>query len=217
MMSESVFIQKISNGLESIQISPPSHLELKNLYLFHCLLQKWNQKINLTAHREEMLSLEKNFIDCIILSSIIDFRHLKSIIDFGSGAGFPGIVLKILNSKSIIFLIESDKRKSAFLMTVIRELNLGGIEVLNEHVQFDVILNSMNQVDAIVSRATVQIPCLAKLAEKNLKSKGCLYAMVSQSDPNCSEEIPFFESPALHDYLLPFSSIKRRIISYKKK
>jgi len=83
-------------------------------------LMLWNKKINLTAIKQPMQIVEKHFIDCLAASFFI--KNEKSILDMGSGGGFPGIPLKIMNPDLEIVLMDSSRKKINFLKHVIRQV-----------------------------------------------------------------------------------------------
>ena len=92
------------------------------------LLVEWNEKMNLTAITEDMEVITKHFLDCLTVQSSIDLAQVKSLVDVGTGAGFPGLVLKIAFPNVHITLIDSLNKRLKFLQHVIDELGLTGIE-----------------------------------------------------------------------------------------
>ncbi len=208
------FSQKTLEGIQILSLPTISPLQLEKLYLFQNILIKWNKKINVTAHRDEFESLEKNFIDCLALTSLIDSSD--NVLDVGSGAGFPGLVLKLSIPNLKISLIESNLKKCAFLQNVISELSLDGIEVVSSRFE-EKICNSIfsDKFDVIVSRATIPIKNFFPLLTKNIKKNKKVILMIGKSD--FSEE--FFEGFALENkffYQLPFSKLERGIFSFRK-
>lgn len=210
------FSEKIRQGLEILSVPNLSKNQFDQLYAFHLLLTKWNKKINLTAHREELESLEKNFLDCLTLTPLISSN--KKVLDIGSGAGFPGLVLKITISEIDISLLEANQKKGSFLEQVIQELSLKEIRVLTK--RLEEIENDSSfqfQFDSIVSRATISPEKLLPFAKKLLKEDGKIFCMIGKSDFNLSEVQ--FDNFKLEDkvfYKLPFSKSERGIFVFSK-
>lgn len=92
-------------------------------------LQSWNKHINLTTITEEKSILLYHFRDSLVVRKYIDFSHIHGLVDIGSGAGFPGIPLKICNPDTHVILIEVKRKKIEFLRYLIEVLQLKNIEV----------------------------------------------------------------------------------------
>ncbi|HOP94194.1 MAG TPA: 16S rRNA (guanine(527)-N(7))-methyltransferase RsmG [Dictyoglomaceae bacterium] len=122
---EAIFQEK----LEDLKISL-SPLQKKKFFLYLKALQDWNRKINLTSIEEEEEIILKHFVDS--LSCIIPIKEepIEKVIDIGTGAGFPGIPLKILNPNWKITLLESQKKKIIFLEEIVRILELTNIHII---------------------------------------------------------------------------------------
>lgn len=201
-------------GFDKIHSFSIASSQVSLLFHFHEILLKWNSKLNLTGHKGELESIEKNFIDSLTLIPFLkdDIR----ILDFGSGAGFPGLILKIIFPKSFFILVESDQRKSAFLATVIRELKLDKVEIFPKRV--DVChppQNFIQNLDALVSRATVSAERLLLLAGSCLKKEAMLIVMANK-DFVLDIELSDFSIDKNFDYELPYSFLKRKLICFKK-
>ncbi len=135
------------------------------------LLVKWNHKINLTAEKDPESILKRHIFDSLQYCRALkpDFRTM----DIGSGAGFPGIPLKIIFPEMPLVLVESQRKRCSFLETVIRELGLDRAEVINARAE-DIPAQQEGQFDAVVFRAVSGVnPCLA-LGERFLVAGGRL-------------------------------------------
>lgn len=208
------FSQKILEGIQILSLPTISPTQLEKLYWFQTILIKWNKKINVTAHRNELESIEKNFIDCLVLTSLI--KSQNNILDVGSGGGFPGLVLKISMPNLKISLLESNLKKSAFLSNVIRELALELIEVVPNRLE-EKMLDSIffDQHDAIVSRATIPIKNFIPLIAEYLKKDKKVILMIGKSD--FSEELfKGFILESKYFYQLPFSKLERAVYIFRK-
>ena len=94
------------------------------------LLLEWNDKFNLTAITVKEEIEEKHFIDSLSLDKYVDLDH-KSLLDVGSGAGFPGLPLAIVHPTTQVYLLESNGKKVKFLNEMVKELNLTKVTVIN--------------------------------------------------------------------------------------
>lgn len=156
--------------------------KIQNIKMFFDLLCEWNQKINLTAIREEKDIWLKHFIDS---STIIPFipPHTKKIIDIGTGAGFPGLVIAILKPEVQITLVDSVGKKITFLKTVIDQLALKNTEVLCTRAE-DLATQKKyrEQFDVGVSRAVALLPTLLEYSLPFIKKQGIFIAQKQKGD-----------------------------------
>ncbi len=192
--------------------------EAFGLYLRELL--KWNQKMNLTAIRTEKGIVLKHFLDS--LSVFPYLSHISSLLDIGSGAGFPGIPLKIVKPPLEITLIDSVLKKVDFQRHIIRLLGLKGIESIHGRVQDKEIRQTMGErFDMVISRAFSDLRTFLTFSYPFLKKGGIVLAMKGEMD---REEIrPFPQGEETRYWLqkavpfdLPFSSLRRSILLFKK-
>ncbi len=199
------------------------HLEEKDLKAFTLYLRellKWNQKINLTAIRTEKEIVLKHFLDSL---SVIPFLpNISSLFDIGSGAGFPGIPLKIIRPELKVTLIDSVRKKVDFQRHIIHLLELKGIEAIHGRVQDQQILQRFGgSFDGVIARAFSDLHTLLALSFPFLKERGALIAMKGKVS---DQEIQLLtQSNAISYQLkktvsfnLPFSSFKRTILLFEK-
>jgi 16S rRNA (guanine527-N7)-methyltransferase len=194
-------------------------VEAFDLYLKE--LFKWNQKINLTAIRSEKGIILKHFVDAFSASPYL--TQSLSLLDIGSGAGFPGIPLKIVKPYLEVTLIDSVRKKIDFQRHIIRMLGLRGIEAIHGRIQNKEILKSMTErFDAVISRAFSDLHTFLLLAFPFLKKGGILLAMKGDLE---KEEIHLFPKgeetryrlQRTTSFLLPKSSFKRSILLFEKR
>ncbi len=107
----------------------PSPDQAKAIQLYVALLIQWNQKVSLTSLRAPPEILQRHFGECMFAASAVPISDGR-LADVGSGAGFPGLALKIACPALEVVLVESNMKKSAFLSEVVRVLNLDGVEVV---------------------------------------------------------------------------------------
>ncbi len=150
-----------------------NQFQFNQLLHYAKLLQEWNQKMNLTAIDDFEEILYKHFLDSILIVPLCkDIAHLC---DVGSGAGFPGLVLKIMLPDLQITLVEPTKKKTDFLKIVIDELKLDKIQVINARIEDCHDLKE--QFDIVTARAVASLPILCELCLPFVKDKGQFIAM----------------------------------------
>jgi len=194
-------------------------IETFELYLKELL--KWNQKINLTAIRSERGIVLKHFIDSFSVYPYLDQR--SSVLDIGSGAGFPGIPLKIVQPALEMTLIDSVRKKIDFQRQIVRVLGLKGVEVIHGRVQDTRVLESLGgRFDIILSRAFSDLRTFLVLGSPLLKEKGLAIAMKGSMDHREMELLTTEAEEAQYrleksvSLTLPFSSFKRTILLFEK-
>ncbi|AGR41660.1 16S rRNA (guanine(527)-N(7))-methyltransferase RsmG [Spiroplasma taiwanense] len=142
----------------------------EKLIIFKNLLQQENEKYNLTSITDDQEIIDKHFYDSLIFSNVFNLDNLE-IMDIGTGAGFPGIVLKIIFPNSRIYLVESNGKKINFMNKVIQELNLKNIWTVNKRAEEFSVLNK-EKFDLIISRAMAPLNILLEVGVQALKING---------------------------------------------
>jgi 16S rRNA (guanine527-N7)-methyltransferase len=142
--------------------------QVKQFELYYQELMEWNKKINLTAITDYSSVQVKHFLDSLTITLALPAREMESpdfnIIDIGTGAGFPGVPLKILFPRPRLILIEPTTKKIAFLHHIIRKLELENIEVLNSRAEEAAHLTIYREQFALaLSRAVALLPTLVEL------------------------------------------------------
>ncbi len=160
--------------------------QIDNFNKYYELLVEWNKKFTLTSITEYEDAIIKHFIDSILICKFIEFKG-KRIIDVGTGAGFPGIPLKIMNPDSEIILLDSLNKRINFLNTVIKELQLSNIIALHGRAE-DVSRERKyrGSFDYSVSRAVANLSTLSEYCIPFLKTGGCF---VSYKSDKSEDEI----------------------------
>ena len=148
-------------------------------------LLNWNEKINLTAIKDEKEFIVKHFIDSLTISEIVGDN--KRIIDVGTGGGFPGIPLKLLNDSLNISLIDSVNKKIMVLKDIINKMNLENVEALHTRAE-DLAQNKDYRecFDVAVSRAVSNMNTLVEYLLPFVKIGGYVICM---KGPGYEEEL----------------------------
>ncbi|MHB1545409.1 MAG: 16S rRNA (guanine(527)-N(7))-methyltransferase RsmG [bacterium] len=176
-----IFIGKIAEYFKNCGIiSASSDLNLESLEKFYFLyteLIEWNKKINITAITDESEFIKRHILDSAFLFKVLD-KGEGYIMDIGSGAGFPGIVLNILNPALNIVSVESIFKKCNFQKNISRKLNLVNFNCLNLNI-FS-YKNFNENLDAVTTRAAFNVNELINLIEKlNFKKSIDLYLFLT--------------------------------------
>lgn len=151
------------------------------------LIKEWNEKINLTAIVEDEEIIKKHFIDSIKVFKFSPFKNCRRIIDVGTGAGLPGIPIKIINPDIEVVLLDSLNKRVNFLNEVISSLGFKGITAVHGRAEdFARDKNYREKFDAAVSRAVANMAVLSELCIPYVKLNGYFIAL---KGPAVEEEI----------------------------
>lgn len=155
--------------------------QLEQLDTYAKFLVEYNEKINLTAITEYGDIIEKHFYDSIICST---HKKLKgSLVDVGTGAGFPGVVLKIVYPELSVTLIEPLHKRCVFLNELIEKLDLKKIEVLNVRGE-DYSLKNREKYDFVTARAVTNLSALIEICGALVKENGYFIALRGKDGEN---------------------------------
>ena len=160
---------------------------MKKLNMYGNLLLEWNQKINLTAITEPTEVLYKHFYDCILFFKNIEVQKNASLIDVGTGAGFPGMVLKIVRPDLKVTLLDSLNKRIIFLKDVIEKLELENIEAIHSRAEDGGRnKNYREKYDIACARAVANLPILLEYCTPYVKVGG---SFVSMKGPSVRDEV----------------------------
>ena len=178
------FRKEVVEKALKIRIELSEH-QIEQFYIYMKLLTEWNEKINLTAIIEPKEIILKHFIDSLTISSQI--QQSRTIADIGSGAGFPGIPLKIVNPEKELVLIDSLSKRVNFLNEVIKKCNINGITAIHARVE-EIGHNSKyrGQFDVTTSRAVAKLNVLLEYMMPLVKLGG---KCICLKGPNIDDEI----------------------------
>ena len=199
------------------------HLDGKAIEFFEVYLKellKWNQKINLTAIRSERGIVLKHFLDSLSVHPYLP--EYSSILDIGSGAGFPGIPLKITRPNLEMTLIDSVRKKVDFQRHIIRMLGLKGIEAIHGRVQDKEILKRLGgRFHVTLSRAFSDLRTLLILSFPFLEERGWVIAMRGKVERDeiqllTETEGTRYQLQKTISLILPLSSFQRTILLFEK-
>lgn len=162
--------------LEELNIYPTED-QLIKLDKFYHLLIEWNEKINLTRITEEKDVYLKHFYDSLTITKEIDLSKVNTLCDVGTGAGFPGIVLKIMYPNLKVILIDSLLKRVNYLNEIIKELELDNITAIHTRGE-----DYKDKFDVVTSRAVANIEKLVTFTMHLVDKDGVFIAMKGNID-----------------------------------
>jgi 16S rRNA (guanine527-N7)-methyltransferase len=174
-MSNNSFITTLSDGLDFFHL-PSSESFLKKYSCYFDILSDWNSRMNLVSKGELNRFVEYHILDSLKITCCVNLSSFHSVIDFGSGAGLPGIPLAIAYPDIHFTLLDSIQKKTFFLESLISELSLSNVTVIRSRAE-DVSLSSRSFFDCVVTRATVTLSSYFQLCSRFLKENGSLVSI----------------------------------------
>ena len=177
---------------------------ISKLLIYKELLIKWNRSFNLTSIKNREV-VTHHFLDCL---SIIPFIKSSSLLDVGTGAGLPGIIIAIVKPDIKVSLIDKVGKKIAFIKRVVAELEIKNIDTYHDRVE---LLTSEEKYDGIISRAFSNMDDFIKSTKHLIKSQGVWYGMKSKKILN-DEMININQLWTLEKLDVPFLDAERYLV-----
>ena len=214
-MNRYEFIEK----LKELDLNPTDR-QLDQLEEYYQLLIEWNKKMNLTAITEKSQVYLKHFFDSLTVNKIIDLKKENSLCDIGTGAGFPGIVLKIFYPDLNVTLVDSLNKRIVFLNEVISKLGLTKIEAIHARAE-EYGKENREKYDVVIARAVAPINILAEYCIPLIKKNKYFISMKG----DISREISLLEQSLnkisaklikTEEFLLPKEESKRTLLLISK-
>jgi 16S rRNA (guanine527-N7)-methyltransferase len=154
------------------------------------ILQRWNEKLNLTAIRDPLEILYRHFCESMFASGAVPVQFGR-LADIGAGAGFPGIPMKIMQPKIELFLVESNIKKGTFLAEIVRDLELTNTRVLIS--RYEELSEELAPLDFVCSRALGEFgPFLEWAAKEQLSARRTLL-WIGGRDIDEARKSPYWE------------------------
>lgn len=194
--------------------------ELAKFEEYKELLKEYNKKFNLTSITNDNEIYLKHFYDSLCITKAKELLNASSLLDIGTGAGFPGIPVAIVNKDIKITLVESNKKKCEFLKVVKDSLNLQNVEIINARAE-DFAKTNREKFEVATSRAVANLSILLELEFPALSVGGVLLALKS----NVQEELENSKSILKElngtikntiEYTLPYEESKRTLLIIQK-
>lgn len=200
----------LRKGLKEFGLAP-SEEQINSFITYLSELKKWNKAYNLTGLKTDEDIIIKHFLDSLLYLKAMPGGEIK-VADIGSGAGFPGIPIKIIRPEIEMYLIEPSGKKSAFLRHIIRELELNKIEVIEKRIEEIKVNQELSLlVDIVVTRALFTVKDFIKKSSHIVKQGGIL---ILNKGPKVKEELKIISDIKykIITVNLPLTDIKRYIV-----
>lgn len=184
---------------------------------YYNLLIEENKKINLTTITKKEDVYLKHFYDSLTIIKVIDLTKKETLIDIGTGAGFPGLVLKIVFPNLKVTLLDSLNKRINFLNKVIEKLNLTNIKTVNSRIE----TYQQETFDIVTSRAVSKINILLELSCQLVKKEGFLILLKAnaleelKASKNSLDKLNF-KLIKKEEFLLPIENSLRTILKFQK-
>lgn len=214
-MNREEFIEKVKElGIDVTED------KLTKLDKYYKLLIEWNEKINLTAITEEKEVYLKHFYDSLTLTKEIVLTKDLKLCDVGSGAGFPGIVIKIFFPQLKLVLVDSLQKRVNYLNLVIQELNLSNIEAIHSRIE-DYSKEHEEEFDYITARAVANLGVISEISVRALKVNGHLVFMKGNVEEELEAFLKYSDNLGLklinvNKFILPYEESNRSLINFEK-
>lgn len=198
----------------NITLSPEQQQKLDQ---FYHLLVEWNEKINLTRITSEEDVYLKHFYDSLTIVKVVDLNKVHTLCDVGTGAGFPGIVLKIVFPHLKITLIDSLQKRVNYLNSIIKDLSLNEIEAIHSRGE-----DYHEKFDVVTARAVANIEKLLTYTMHLVKNQGVLVAMkaniTEELNPDVQQKINRkYTIKKIEQFSLPYENSIRSLVVISNK
>ena len=193
--------------------------QLDNLNTYYNLLIEENNKYNLTSITDIEQVYLKHFYDSLTLTKIINLSN-QELCDIGTGAGFPGIVLKIIYPNLKITLVESNTKKCKFISLITQKLNLTNVTIINERAEI-YSKKVREKYDIVTSRAVAPLKHLLEYSIPLVKVNGVYIAMKGKVDNELTNIETYYKKLSITEtkkieFKLPIENSTRTLILYTK-
>jgi 16S rRNA (guanine527-N7)-methyltransferase len=195
--------ETLKAGIEKLELENKDYLYTK-LLIYKDLLIKWNKVFNLISVKGVDEIVTHHFLDCL---AVVPFIEGKNVLDVGSGAGLPGIIIGLCYPEKHITLVDSVGKKTTFLKQTCAELNLSNITIINKRVE-DITTNKL--FDSIIARAFAEMQVLIDLTRHLIEDKGVWYGMKSKKFNE--EEISTNFVVEKRDIIVPYLDAERYLV-----
>ena len=202
--------------LEKLGITLTSYQQ-EQLKKFYHLLISWNEKINLTRITSENEVYLKHFYDSLTITKVIDLNKVNTLCEVGTGAGFPGIVLKIVYPNLKITLVDALQKRVNYLNEIIKELDLSDIVAIHSRGE-----DLKEKYDIVTARAVANITKLLNYTMHLVEENGVFIAMKG----NITEELTpavqkaiskKYSIEKIEEFYLPYENSQRSLVVIKNK
>ena len=213
-------LEKFLKGLEELQIELSDN-QIQQFIRYYEMLVEKNKVMNLTAITEFDEVIEKHFLDSLSLIKVYDLKKEVSVMDMGTGAGFPGMPLRILEPNFDLTLLDSLGKRVDFLRETADAMGLRRVRCVHARAE-EFVRKHREQFDIATSRAVAQLNVLCELTLPLVKVGGVFLAMKSvESDPELQEARSAIAQLGgavedVTDYTIPGTEVTHRVVRIRK-
>ena len=211
-MNKELFIEELSKLNVLL-----SEKKLEQLDKYYELLIEWNEKINLTRITEYEDVYLKHFYDSLTIAKVVDLSTKQTLCDVGTGAGFPGVVLKIVYPNLKITLVDSLQKRVNYLNEIVKELGLEDIHAIHSRGE-----DFKETFDVVTARAVANIEKLVTYTMHLVNKNGIFVAMKGNIDEELTSQVEQkisrkYKIEQVEKFLLPIENSNRSLIVLKNK
>lgn len=194
--------------------------QLNQLHIYYEMLVEWNKVMNLTGITDEEQVYLKHFYDSLTIYKVIDLKKETSLCDVGTGAGFPGLVLKICFPNLKVVLVDALEKRLKFINAVIDKLELNNIETVHARAE-DYARTNREMYDVVTARAVAPLNVLIEYCLPLIKPKKYFVAMkgnISQELETLPRALTKIDGKLIKNesFVLPFEESNRSIVVISK-
>ena len=211
-MNKELFIEELSKLNVTL-----SKKQLEQLDKYYELLIEWNEKINLTRITEYEDVYLKHFYDSLTIAKVVDLSIKETLCDVGTGAGFPGVVLKIVYPNLKITLVDSLQKRVNYLNEIVKELGLEDIHAIHSRGE-----DFKETFDVVTARAVANIEKLVTYTMHLVNKNGIFVAMKGNIDEELTSQVEQklnkkYKIEQIEKFLQPIENSNRSLIVIKNK
>jgi 16S rRNA (guanine(527)-N(7))-methyltransferase RsmG len=196
---------------------PLSEKQVQQVWQYHNLLRKRNAEYDLTRIYQFDNMVQKHYVDCVLAAKLLEWRLPSPLLDIGTGAGLPGVLLKIACPETEVILSEGRHKRVAFLREVVQALGLNGVEIF----EGKIYPSFSRSVNGVITRALESIPKTLDRVMKCLAPDG---RAIFMKGPSCGDELEeavrdfrnAFDLIQDISYTIPHSPHRRRLVVFKR-
>ncbi len=178
--------EEFIKSLDELHINYDNKM-LEQLEIYKEFLKEYNTHTNLTAIKDDEGIYLKHFYDSLTIVKAVNLNNINNLLDIGTGAGFPGMVIKIFFPNINVYLLDSNNKKIKFLEELSKKLNID-VTLINKRVE-DYAKDNLNKFDIVTSRAVANLRVLSELSLPLVKKEGLFIALKGNIDKELNEAL----------------------------